>query len=88
MEETGYEVISKNPQIIKLIKNREDKKDDIFIGFSEVIEDDDEIQKIILIQEHEMSNLHDRYGMHEKVIIITRKYKYIPLIDGHIANKD
>jgi len=87
MEETVYEIISKNPQIIKLIKNREDKKDDIFIGFSEVIEDDDEIQKIILIQEHEISNFSSD-GLYEKVIIITKKYKYIPLIDGHMVDKD
>ena len=87
MEETGYEIISKNPQIIKLIKNSKDKKNDIFIGFSEVIADDDEIQKIILIHEHEMSNFGRGCRLYEKVIIITRKYKYIPLIEGHVVDK-
>ena len=84
MEITGYEVISKNPQIIKLIKpvkSGQSKENDTYIGFSEVIADDDDIHKIIIINEHSFTMM-DKHTYHDKLILITKQYKYIPLIEG------
>ncbi len=81
MEITGYEIISKNPQIIKLIKpvkpvKSGQPKNDTYIGFSEVIADDDDIHKIIIINEHSFTMMDKRTY---KLILITKQYKYIPL---------
>jgi hypothetical protein len=85
MEITGYEVISKNPQIIKLIKlvkSGQLKENDTYIGFSEVIADDDDIHKIIIINEHSFTMM-DKRTCCDELILITKHYKYIPLIEGN-----
>lgn len=84
MEITGYQIISKNPQIIKLIKpvKSGQPKNDTYIGFSEVIADDDDIHKIIMINEHSFTMM-DKRTYNDKLILITKQYKYIPLHHFH-----